>query len=109
MDMYYSKEAKKAEALRRKQLKLNKDKQVADAKLVLVNLLVPPPTHRDELRLMPEQELLLLQPIELAQQAMLLMTSGDPHGLVACGGTKAVDQCIVASLLVKLLMMVVIS
>ena len=96
MDMYYSnsKEAKKAEAARRKQLKLNKDKQFADAKLVLVNLLVPPTAYRDELRLMPEQELLLLQPVELAQQAMLLMTADDPHGLIACGGTKAVDQCI---------------
>ena len=103
MDMYYSTEAKKtealakkAEALRKKQLKLNKDKQFAEANSVLVHLLIPPTTHRDELRLMPEQELVKLKPVELVKQALLLMTSGDPHGLAACGGAMAVDQCIAA-------------
>ena len=101
--MYYSTEdkkaevlAKKAETLRKKQLKLNKDKQFAEASAVLVHLLIPPTTHRDELRLMPEQELVKLKPVELVKQALLLMTSGDPHGLAACGGAMAVDQCIAA-------------
>ena len=81
--MYYS---KKAEALRKQQLKLNRAQQFAEANSAMVRLLIPPTTHRDDLRLMPEHELVTLKPVELTKQALLLMTSGD--------GVMAVDQCI---------------
>lgn len=93
MDMYYS---KKAEALRKRQLKLNKEQQFAESNSALVRLLVPPASHRDELSLMPEHELAKLKPVELVKQASLLMTASDPHVVAACGGATAVDQCILA-------------
>ena len=61
----------------------------------LVQLLVPPATHHDSLRVMPEQELLALTPSELAARAALLMTSEDPQGMIACSGI-AIDQAILA-------------
>ena len=56
-----------------------------------VRLLVPPTTHQDLLRVIPEQELLALTHSQLAAQAALLMTSEDPQGMIACGGI-AIDQ-----------------
>ena len=66
-----------------------------EAQLALVRLLVPPTTHQDLLRVMPEEELLALTYPQLAAQAALLMTSEDPQGMVACGGI-AIEQVIIA-------------
>ena len=66
-----------------------------EAQLALVRLLVPPTTHQDLLRVMPEQELLALTYSQLAEHAARLMTSEDPRGMIACGGI-AIDQVIIA-------------
>ena len=85
------KDKKEAAAIK---LAIRKQKCV-EAHAALVQLLVPPTTHRGSLRVMQEQELQELTPSELVAQAALLMTSEDPQGMIACSGI-AIDQAILA-------------
>ena len=92
LPIQYHRFSTKEEALRKKQLNLNQKRQFEESRSALVRLLIPPATHRDEVRLMPEQQLAQLKPVELAKQASLLMTGNDPHGVAACGGAMAIDK-----------------
>ena len=78
----------------KKELAAIKKQKCAEAHLALVRLLVPPTTHQDLLRVMPEQELFALTHSQLAAQAARLMTNEDPQGKIACGGI-AIDQFII--------------
>ena len=76
---------KQEAALKKKQLKSTTMKRLDESRLALVRLLIPPTAHRNELRVMPEHEVINLSIVALAKQALLLMTSSDPHRVAACG------------------------
>ena len=92
MEMSIAKQKKEKD---KKELAAIKKQKCTEAHLALVRLLVPPTTHQDLLRVMPERELLALTHSQLAAQAALLMTNEDPHGMIACSGI-AIDQFIIA-------------
>ncbi len=80
---------------RKKEIAAVKKQKCVDAHEALVQLLIPPTTHQDLTRVMPERELRALSHSQLAAQAALLMTTEDPLGMIACNGI-AIDQCIIA-------------
>ena len=78
---------------RKKELAAIRKQKCVDAYEALVQLLIPPTTHQDLARTMPERELRALSHSQLAAQAARLMTTDDPLGMLACNGI-AIDQCI---------------
>ena len=78
---------------RKKELAAIRKQKCVDAHEALVQLLIPPTTHQDLAKTMPERELRALSHSQLAAQAARLMTTEDPLGMLACNGI-AIDQCI---------------
>ena len=66
---------------RKKELAAIRKQKCADAHEALVQLLIPPTTHQDLARVMPERELRALSHSQLAAQAARLMTTEDPLGV----------------------------
>ena len=63
-----------------KGVKFEKERRHAEQRVQLIQLLVPPPSHLDDLRVMPVTQLNELSDVSLVKQALQLVTNDDPHG-----------------------------
>jgi hypothetical protein len=68
-----------------KGVKLNKVRSHAEQRLQLIQLLTPPPSHVDDLRVMPVCQLNELTDVQLVKEALQLCTNDDPYGYTRSG------------------------
>jgi hypothetical protein len=71
-----------------KGVKLGKVRSHAEQRLQLIQLLAPPPSHVDDLRVMPVFQLNELSDVQLVKQALQLCTYDDPHGYTRSGNVS---------------------
>ena len=68
-----------------KGVKLGKERRHTEERVQLIQLLTPPSTHLDELRVMPVSQLNQLSDVDLVNQALQLVTNDDLYGYTRTG------------------------
>ena len=68
-----------------KGVKLGKERRHTEERVQLIQLLAPPSTHLDELRVMPVSQLNQLSDVDLVNQALQLVTNDDLYGYTRTG------------------------